>query len=578
MASPAEAGSSLIITPTVLGPTWQRDDEGKFVLPEYTIGWQSLAWARDHLKHADGRPWKFTAEQARWWLWWWAVDSNGRFLFDEGVLQRLKGWGKDPVGSVVSSVEFIGPSRPDLNARPFIDPFGNEHPGARPHPEAWVQIAAVSLRQTRNTMRLFPTLFTKETIARYGLELSTFQVTAAGGQILEAVTSNPDALEGARATSTLKNETHRWREANRGHDMAEVLDNNSTKSADASARPLSITNAYHPAEDSVAQREREAYEENAAVVGALGARFMYDSLEAPPDAPLTAEAAPAVVAAIRGDSVWLSIERIVSAILAGKRPASQLRRFWYNQIETADDAWSDYRDFDQCKAPDGVELLPGDEIALFLDCSKSNDATALVGCRVSDGLVAVFGMWQRPPGRRGRTWLAPRATVEARVDAVFEDFAVSAFFADPSHTLDDETQDRYWDETLDRLHRRYHDRLKLWATRGAAGEAHSVMWDMTSPVRIEQFTAAAMRTAEEIEDHTLLHDGDNRLRRHVLNARRYPNRYGTSLWKGAKESAKKIDLAVAMVGARMVRRLLLNQKPQQDNKKKTGGRVWGSRR
>ncbi|MFC6090865.1 hypothetical protein [Saccharothrix lopnurensis] len=566
--------SSLVITPHHIGPTWQRGDDGRFVLPEYTLGWQQLAWCRAHLKHGDGRPWTFTREQARWWLWWWAVDEHGKFLYTQGVLQRLKGWGKDPVGSVLAAVELVGPSRPDLNGPTFRDPSGREHPGAKPHPEAWVQVAAVTKRQTKNTLRLFPQLFTKATIAKYGLEIHQGQITANGGaQLLEAVTSNPDALEGARCTFPLKNETHRWREANRGHDMAEVIDNNSTKSADGSSRPLAITNAYDPAEDSVAQREREAYEEIAAG-HSRATGFMYDSLEAPPDAPLTAEAAPAVLEAVRGDAVWLPIPRMVNRIMMGTVAPSRARRFWYNQIETAEDAWADWKDWELCRAPDGVELLPGDEITLFLDCSKSNDATALVGCRISDGLVVVFGMWKRPPGRRGFGWLAPRGAVEARVDAVFEDYSVLGFFADPSHTLDDETQDRYWDNVLDRLHRRYHDRLKVWATRGGSGgQAHSVMWDMTAPSRVEQFTDAAMLTAEEIEQHEVLHDGDARLRLHVRNARNYPNKYGTSMWKGAKDGPKKIDLAVAMVGARMVRRLYLNRIPSEKNTE--GGQIWG---
>jgi len=69
----------------------------------------------------------------------------------------------------------------------------------------------------------------------------------------------------------------------------------------------------------------------------------------------------------------------------------------------------------------------------------------------------------------------------------------------------------------------------------------------------------------------LTNDGDGRLRRHAHNARRYPNRYGVSLWKGARGSARKIDLAVCAVGARMVRREVLNSGAK---KKQRSGRVW----
>ena len=80
--------------PVAIGPTWRRGEDGKFVLPEKTLGWAVLAWAAQWLQHEDGRPWRYTPEQARFILWWYAVDARGRFVFRDGVLQRLKGWGK----------------------------------------------------------------------------------------------------------------------------------------------------------------------------------------------------------------------------------------------------------------------------------------------------------------------------------------------------------------------------------------------------------------------------------------------------------------------------------------------------
>lgn len=55
---------------------------------------------------------------------------------------------------------------------------------------------------------------------------------------------------------------------------------------------------------------------------------------------------------------------------------------------------------------------------------------------------------------------------------------------------------------------------------------------------------------------TLTHDGDLRLR-HILNARRSPNRYGVSISKETRDSPHKIDLAVCLVVARHIRRLVL---------------------
>jgi hypothetical protein len=552
--------------PVLIGPTWKRGPDGKFILPRKSIGWHLLAWSAQWLQHEDGTPWRYTAEQARFALHWYAVDDHGRFIYRDGTLQRLKGWGKDPMIATFCAFEFVGPCR-----------FGGWDSDGEPigvtNRSAWVQIAAVSKDQTRTTMRIFPGLFTKRAIREFSIDIGREIIYADhGSRVIEAVTSSPRALEGARPSLVVRNEVQHWLKNNGGHEMAAVIDRNATKVKGGSARALSITNAFEPSEESVGQAEREAYEAmESGMSHATG--VLYDSIEAPPHAPLTPEAAPAVVKAIRGDSTWLDIPRIVNAILDPRNPPSQSRRYWYNQIVAAEDAWIDPGDFDLCLANDGVPPLAyGDEIALFLDCSKSDDATALVGCRLSDGLVVTLGMWQKPPGERGKYWTAPRHAVDEAVSRAFEAYRVVAFWGDPSHAFDDESGERYWDGLFDDWHRRYGGQLQLWAegSKGAHVKGgHAVMWDMTSPARAAQFAAAAERTATEIDEHILIQDGDPRLKTHVRNARRYPTKWGISLWKGHRESPRKVDLAVAMVGARMLRRLVLN-----NPKRRRTGKVW----
>lgn len=545
--------------PVRIGPTWQIVD-GHWLLPERTLGWDVLGWCGTWLQH-EGKPWRFTLEQARFLLWWYALDEDGAFLYRDGVLQRLKGWGKDPIGACIAAVEALGPCR-----------FGGWRQDGSPiaitAADAWVQTAAVAIKQTKNTMRLFPSLFTPAAKRRYRIQVGKEQVHALDGEaFIEALTSSPGTLEGARATFVLLNETHHWTASNEGLEMSATIERNATKSPDGAARTLRITNAYEPSVDSVARQDREAYEK--ALEGEIvDSGLLYDSLEAPPDAPLTAEDAPAVVAAIRGDSIWLNIDRIIKSILDIRNPPSRSRRFWYNQITGTEDAWCDPLQWDARARPD-IVVKAGTQLALFFDGSKSDDATVLIGSRISDGHVITLGVWQKPPGKRGETWLAPRSEVDACVTEVFKRFKIVGFYADPSHTKDDETLERYWDGLIDDWHRRYGAVLKVKATAGK--QAHSVMWDMTSPERTSLFTAAAERTLAEIERGELTHDGDLRLRSHVHNARRWPNRYGVSLGKVHRESAKKVDAAVGMVGARMVRRDYLNKNP----KKARSGRVTG---
>lgn len=85
------------LNPVAIGPTWQRNADGSWLLPEKTLGWHVIEWAARHLVQPDGpdagQPWRWTDEQARLLLWWYAVDEYGRFLFRRGVIRRMKGWG-----------------------------------------------------------------------------------------------------------------------------------------------------------------------------------------------------------------------------------------------------------------------------------------------------------------------------------------------------------------------------------------------------------------------------------------------------------------------------------------------------
>lgn len=89
--------SSDASTAVAVGPTWTPSDKGGYVLPDKTLGWDVIRWAGENLVQPDGpdagADWKWTPEQARLLLWWYAVDADGRFVFRRGSLVRIKGWG-----------------------------------------------------------------------------------------------------------------------------------------------------------------------------------------------------------------------------------------------------------------------------------------------------------------------------------------------------------------------------------------------------------------------------------------------------------------------------------------------------
>ncbi|MBM7280355.1 hypothetical protein JTZ10_21660 [Gordonia rubripertincta] len=528
-----------------IGPTWQRDENG-WVLPELTLGWQCLGWSGRWLRDQSGDDWQFTMEQARFLLWYYAVDESGRWLNSSSVLQRLKGWGKDPLAAAVSAFSCFGPS--------MFSHFDGDTPVGAQNPAAWVQLVAVSQEQTKNTMKLFPSLFKRDALDEYGIQIGRLNVWGLGDSVqIEAITSSPLAVEGGRPTQVVRNETQNWNSSNQGHDLAGAVDGNVAKSRRGTARILDICNAYRPGEDSVAERMRETYE-NAQAAG-INIGLMYDSLEAPPDAPLTLDAAPDVLEAVRGDAWWLDTGpdgEVLKSIAKTSNSPSESRRKWFNQITATADAWVVPQDWDLCGPRQGEpkpSVDAGEQVVLFFDGSKSDDATALCGCRLSDGLVFVVGVWQRPP--QTKEWVVDRAAVDRKVRAAHDLWDVRGFWADLSDARDDETGARYWEPYADAWARDFGAQYTLQAVPSGPFR-HAVNWDMRGLTHQKLFVEHAERFTSDVEDGTLTHDGNEILRQHVRNARRRPGKFGIGLGKEHRESARKVDAAVCAVGARMM--------------------------
>lgn len=509
-----------LLEPTFIGPTWQKDAFGRWVLPSKTLGWEIAGWCSEWLRSEDGGPWKFTREQLRFVLHWYAVDDNGRFTNRKGVLQRMKGWGKDPLLAVLCLVELVGPSRFS-----HWDEAGN--PVGKAHPRAWVQVTAVNQSQTTNTMALIPSLMSDAFKAKYDVKDGAVLIRAMGGKCrLEAVTSSYRALEGKRTTFTLLNETHHWVSGNNGHKMYETIDGNATKQ---DSRYLAITNAYLPGEDSVAERMREAFEK-IREGRAIDVGFMYDSIEAHSETPLSPEALLIVIPKIRGDAVWLIPQTIVQSVLDTTISASRSRRMWLNQVVAEEDAIYGPAEWDPL-LDEGKSLKPGDEVVLGFDGGKSSDSTALVAIRVRDMHISLLAIWEHPEGEEGKNWTVPRHEVDSEVHEAFRLFEVKAFFADVA----------LWESYISDWSETYGERLAVSSPVGK----DSVGWDMRGSQKA--VTMAHERLMRSIFDKKLSHDGDLTLRRHVLSARRRTNNYGISFGKESKDSPRKIDAYAALM-------------------------------
>jgi len=543
-------------------------------LPPFTLGWGAIKWAMKYLHQPDGDAagarWKFTNSQARFLLWWYAVDESASWEFSHGMRRLPKGAGKSPFAAVMALCEMCAPVR---FSHWGVDNHGDKMPVGKPVGMPLVQIAATAENQGLiNTMRMVRALIAtpedpsskskkSRIVHDYGLDVGKTLIYKPGGGQLHVITNSANATEGALTTFGICDQTELWVKSNGGIDLFEVMDRNTAKSK---SRLVQTSNAWQPGAGSVAQTTHDAWiaEQEGRTRGR--ARTLMDVRMAPPDTDTgSRESLLRGVEVAYGDSYWADPEDIVDRhIFDLKTPLDVSLRFYLNWPRAAEDAWVTQQEFDRWANPD-VELDDGDEITLGFDGSRTNDATSLIGCRIRDGFVFDLGTWETEPLPGGGRTIVPVDEVDAAVARAFDRWNPVAFFADV----------REW-ESFSKIEwpRLYAERLEVMSVPGGR-DPQPIAWDMRT--HVSEFTAAAEMVNEEIigESPAFYHDGSAVLSRHVANARRRPNRFGISIAKESHDSPNKIDACVAMIIARHARRLYLSNARTAKKKVRTG-RVW----
>lgn len=561
---------------------WPDDPAEKESLITNSLGPGVIDWAEGRgdgpglVNYQTGAQWTYTAGQKRFLILWYAYDpETGRFLYRRGAKRGAKGTGKDPFGGSICNAELAGPTQL------YWDESAQQWYGGV-HGLPLVQIASNSEAQSKDVLRVANGMWSKAARAYYDLDCGeTRTVIRGSGGRLEVLTASEATAEGDPATFIFLNETHHMTESSGGHRVAKVTRRNVGKSpAHLQARTLDGTNAHQQGADSIAERTFAAWQTQ---VGSphLRVDILYDSIEAPPTTDIfDPDSLRAGLAAAYADAPWADLERLYDEVLDPETSPADSIRYYLNGLAAAQDAWVEPMKFDALARK--IEIAPKTQIAMFLDCSKSGDATGLVGCRLSDGHVFVIGCWERPRGKRGEGWLVPRDEVDGAVRYAFEQYRVEWFGVDPSPAKEDDAETLYWMPVIDGWHRDLHKRLKVWATAGAK-VGNAVLFDMRIKTlggaqRNALFTAAAMQVVEDIEqtgESAFTWDGDPRLKLHTHNAKRRPNPWGISLGKVTRDSDKHVDLAVCMVGARMGRRIVLNSgKVRQRSRAGSGKAVF----
>lgn len=526
-------------------------------LPRLTLGWEQIRWATKYLTHPNGlragKRWEYVDSQLRFVLWWYAIHEDGSWVYNRGVRRLVKGSGKSPFAAVMALGELVAPVR-------LVD-FDPQMPGGvrgRPVSMPLVQIAATAESQTENTMRMVRALAPKRSrlVREFNLDPGKTLYYKQPEGSLQVMTSSTQSAEGGEATFIVGDETEHWTPSTGGPEFYNTLADNLAKSG---SRMLETSNAWKPDAGTVAEASYMAWvaQEEGKTRGR--GRILYDARVAPPDTDLADEASlRRALDFVYGDCWWVDRSFIIDRIWDVSTSPDDSKRKYLNWPTEARDAWMRAPDWDAC-CDATLVLSDGDQVALAGDLSKSGDATALVVCRISDGALFVWDVWEPPDDPRAADgWEVPRVELDAAVERAFSRLDVVAFYAEPGPLL----------SYVDLWGERYRDRVCA-----AASQKNPIRFDMRSTqgtaraAVLRRFTEECEATHAAAVARDLRHDGDGRLRRHMLNARRRPNNYGVSIGKESRMSAQKVDAAVTAVIARIARKDYL---ALPDSRKRTG--------
>jgi len=398
---------------------------------------------------------------------------------------------------------------------------------------------------------------------RYDIDVGKTQFYRQPEGTLEVITSSFTAAEGAQSTFAVGDEPEHWTTTNQGHELNATVLDNLTKTG---GRMVHTANAWKPGAGSVAEATWDDWVAQEEGRSKADQRILYDARVAPPDTNMADRAS--LMAALEHcyeGSPWVDLENVLQRIWrASAKPDDSIRK--YLNRPTADrEAWVTSEQVALLSHPE-FPVVDGDRVALFFDGSKSRDATALVACRIEDGHTFPLGVWEPDPN--DDLSVVDVSEVDAAVISAFARFDVAAFFADV----------REWESFVKiTWPERYGDQLEVLAVPSGR-PAEPIAWDMRS--HAYEFAKAAEMVLQEIIDGeftTGTADGSASsarsfaaMGRHLGNCRRTWYRDALTVRKESPNSPLKIDAAVCLIGARMVRRMVLAAPP----KKKRSGRVW----
>lgn len=473
-----------------------------------TLGWGVLGWVEKHLRHGpgdvDGEPIVIDDEFALFLAHAYRVDERGRRVHRRAILSRPKGRAKSELAGMVVCAEALGPVR--------FDRWDGDRPVGRPVRSPFIRCLATEETQAGNTydnVRAMLEGLRERDLEFRGVDVGLTRTLLPGGGEIRPSTASASAKDGGRETFVVADETHLYTTPEL-RQMHRTVSRNLAKRKAAEPWLLDTTTAFQPGEESVAE---QAFEMARVTKAATRARLLVDHRQAGDVADWDDDTA--VLEALRDvygpAAEWMDLDLILADIRAPGATRSDGARYFLNRVEVAEDQLVDPEVWRGLAVVDTI--ADGELVTLGFDGSVRDDTTALVACRVSDGLLVTLGVWG-PDG----SGMVPRDDVDQAVRSAFDRFEVWRMYADPP----------YWQAYLDAWSAMWPQQVVEWWTNRPAAVGHA----------LERLTSA-------VGDGSLRHDGHEVLTEHVVNARRRTVRGHLSMSKEFPKSRRKIDAAMA---------------------------------
>lgn len=517
-----------------------------------SLGWLAGEWIEYFVLHgrgdATGMRVEHVDEFAGFVADCYALDANGRMLYDASFFSRPKGCDKSGLGSRFALFDALGPSRFAGFAEggeEYRDPWGMGfsyvyepgEPMGRHIVKPVVRVLATEEGQTGNVYdSIYYNLSDEDApLSQIGADAGLARISLPGGGEIRPSTAASASKDGGLETLVIFDETHLYNtpELRRMYDT--VTRNLVKRKRTAGTWYLETTTMFARGEESVAEATYELAE--AIQQGrAKRQRTLYDHRWGECDDLTDETALRAALLDAFGDAIaWNDLDGLVDEFYNPRKHVDDSRRYFLNAMSAAVTSWMAPEKWEAVKAEE-IRVQDGERITLGFDGAVTDDATALVACRVSDGhlFVPEYGgvptIWQKPVGPDGQDWRVDGELVDAAVADVMTRYQVVGMYADPP----------YWQTYVDRWESLYGRRMRV-----RANQHKPIEWWTNRPTAM---VAAAHRLFEAVGAKQVTHSGDVILRQHVLNARRrLAGKVGITIGKEYAKSPKKIDAAMAAI-------------------------------